>query len=202
MSTYTCLVFINAPIWKSFSLKILDSQDRLHIRWLFPARYHIPVIAWLMVISLFDHCVDKISSIRLLNNLPKSILLIIFFFCQQRHRVKSIQCAVKILISRVKYIYWSKNELLSLTIQRAFPWGPQWCHCHTKTQKHFIIVLQDKLEWIFSDSFAVMRGDRRNPVVARSMIEGVLESLLKLKRQLSVLAKSSKLGDSASASSL
>ena len=50
---------------------------------------------------------------------------------------------------------------------------------------------------IFSDYFAEMRGDRRNPVVARLMIEGMLELSLKLMRTLSLLAVSSKLGDSA-----
>ena len=48
-----------------------------------------------------------------------------------------------------------------------------------KTQKHFIILLQDKLEWIFSDYFSAMRGDRRNQVFARLIIEGVLDLLLK-----------------------
>ena len=42
-----------------------------------------------------------------------------------------------------------------------------------------------------------MRGDRRNPVVSRLMIEGMLKLSLKSIQPLSLLAVSSKLGDSA-----
>ena len=54
----------------------------------------------------------------------------------------------------------------------------------------------------FSDSFAAIRVDRRNPVVARLMIEGMLELSLKSMWPVSLLAVSYKLGDSAEEFSL
>ena len=83
-------------------------------------------------------------------------------------------CCQKIWLAEWNLFTEAKTSFLVWQYKELSPGVHSDVIATLKTQKHFIIVLQDKIEWIFSDSFAEMWGKRRNPVVAKLMIEGML----------------------------
>lgn len=76
MCTEPCFVLIDSSVWKMFTFKQPDNKYYLWIRWHFRTGNDRPMIPSLMVLNFFDHGLNEVSFVWLLEHLLESIAII------------------------------------------------------------------------------------------------------------------------------